>query len=149
MFAPYNFYCWLWCERLNCYCVFDVHFNKWKISALMNMWITTQWETFILNWFSFWVTHCTNINILFQQECIRVGCIPSAAVVVCKGGVCLVDVCPGGVSASGVGGVCIPACTVEDNPPPTPLWMEWLTGVKTIPCRNFVADRKNDVLEAH
>ena len=39
-----------------------------------------------------------------EQECIPVGCVPSAAVAVCwrRGGVCLHGgVCPGGVSAWG------------------------------------------------
>ena len=63
-------------------------------------------------------------------------------------------VCPEGVSAwegclprgdvSGHGGLVvslqggfIPACTGADTPP---LWTEWQTGVKTLPCRNYVAD---------
>ena len=43
--------------------------------------------------------------------------------------------CQGGVPSRG----CIPACTEAD----TPLWTEWQTGVKTLPCRNFVADGNN------
>ena len=38
------------------------------------------------------------------------------------------------------GGVCIPACTEADTPP---LWTEWQTGVKTLPCSNFVAGGNN------
>ena len=59
-------------------------------------------------------------------------------------------VCPGGCLPRGVSaywgylpiggvcpeGVCIPACTGAD----TPLWTEWQTGVKQLPCRNYVAD---------
>ena len=42
--------------------------------------------------------HC--IEMHEKQECIPVGCIPSAAVVVLwRGGVCLRGVCPGEVSA--------------------------------------------------
>ena len=29
----------------------------------------------------------------------------------------------------------------------TPLWIEWQTGVKTLPCRNYVTDGKNDKLQ--
>ena len=56
-------------------------------------------------------------------------------------GVCL----PRGVSAWGVsaqGGVypgCIPACTEAD---PQSERNDWQTGVKTLPCRNFVTDGK-------
>ena len=42
------------------------------------------------------------------------------------------------------GGVCITACTEAD----IPLWTEWQTGVKTLPCRNFVADG-NYTLDVH
>ena len=82
-------------------------------------------------------------SISIEQECIPVGCVPSAAVavwgggVVCLlggvcffGGVCLLGGCLllGGVPASWGclllgGGVCflgagIPACTEADTPPP-------------------------------
>ena len=58
-----------------------------------------------------------------EQECIPIGCVPSAAVAVCwwGGG--------GSVSAQGVG-VCIPASTKADTLPnfvPPPLWTEFLT----------------------
>ena len=43
-----------------------------------------------------------------QQECILVGCVPSAAVAVCWGG------CFGGCLSPG--GWCIPACTEADTP---------------------------------
>ena len=58
----------------------------------------------------------------YEQECIPVGCVPSAAVAVCWMGV----VCPG-VSARGClpGGVCILACTEVDTP--SPLLTEFLT----------------------
>ena len=52
-----------------------------------------------------------------EQECIPVGCVPSAAGGVCLGGVCPGAEClPGGVSAQG-GMVCIPSCTEADIPP--------------------------------
>ena len=89
---------------------------------------------------------------LEEQECIPVGCVPSAAVAV-PGGVCL----PGGVSAcqrvsawqgrAGEGvclprGVCLPGggryLSVT-----LPLWTEWETRVKTLPCCNYVVDGKN------
>ena len=47
---------------------------------------------------------------MFKQECIPVGCVPSAAVAICWGGGCL----PGGVSAQRGclprGGVCPGVC---------------------------------------
>ena len=58
-----------------------------------------------------------------EQECIPVGCVPSAAVAVYRGGGCLLPVgglrpgrvsAPGGMSATGG---CIPACTGADTPP--------------------------------
>ena len=58
-----------------------------------------------------------------KQECIPVGCVPSAAIAMsipactAQGGVC-----PRGVSAQGEG-VCIPACAEAQ----TPLWTEFLT----------------------
>ena len=75
-----------------------------------------------------------------KQECIPVGCVPSAAVAagdmypsmhwtgggVCPGGwgVCKREVCPGG-------SVCH-----------APLWTEQQMAVKTLPCPNYVADGK-------
>ena len=56
-----------------------------------------------------------------KQECIPVGCVPPA----CQGG-CL--------SARG----CLPA---------TPPWTEWQTHVKTLPCRNYVADSNKFITE--
>ena len=68
---------------------------------------------------------------LFQkQECIPVGCVPSASVAICGEGMCLPrGVClPGGVFQGGClpggclpggclpRGVCIPACTGADTP---------------------------------
>ena len=44
------------------------------------------------------------------------------------------------------GGVCIPACPWGCLPGGRgclPLWTEWQTGVKTLPCRNFVAGSNN------
>ena len=80
-----------------------------------------------------WLTNrCKNITFLqlrlqMVTRIIPVGCIPSAAVAA-RG--CL----PGGVSAQGVsaqGNVCHPL-----------LWTEWEMPVKTLPCRNYVADGK-------
>ena len=64
----------------------------------------------------------------FEQECIPVGCVPSAAV---GGGDCLPGrgVCPNGLSARGVSAT-----------HPLPPWTEWQTPVKTLPCRNYVED---------
>ena len=64
-----------------------------------------------------------------KQECIPVGCVPSAVVAVSGWGE--------GVSAKGAvylreGGVCLrQGVCLPDNPPP---WTEWQTGVKTLPC---------------
>ena len=55
-----------------------------------------------------------------KQECIPVGCVPSAAVAI-----------PWMVSACR--GICLP------HPPRA----EWQTCVKTLPCRNYVADGNN------
>ena len=85
---------------------------------------------------------------IFQQECIPVGCVPSATVAVCCGGVYLV---PGGVPAWGVylvpggfswsrgctwsrgvylilgGGCTWSGGYLSRYPPPAPpLWTEWL-----------------------
>ena len=78
------------------------------------------------------------VNFISQQECIPVGCVPSAAIRggVCAGvsawGGCLPRGClPWGVYAQGVSarGVCIPACTAAD----TPLWTQFLTHT----CKNI------------
>ena len=67
-------------------------------------------------------------NLSIWQECIPVGCVPSAAVAIGSGG-CL----PGGV-------VCIPTCTGAE----THFGQNsWHTLVNTLPFRNYVADGKN------
>ena len=63
---------------------------------------------------------------LNEQECIPVGCAPSAAVAV-----------------SLEGGVYYPGRCLPDHT----LWTESQTGVKTFPCRNYVADGKNVILQ--
>ena len=74
-----------------------------------------------------------------QQECIPVGCVPSAAEAVCgvsaRGRGCLPGggvsasegVCPGRVGSARGGGVC-----------PGGLPVNRITGEKTLPFRNFV-----------
>ena len=75
------------------------------------------------------ITRNSGVKSEKKQECIPVGCVPSAAVAVCWGGVCLGGgvcpgvsaqggVCPGGCLHRGVSaqGVCIPACTGPDTP---------------------------------
>ena len=47
-------------------------------------------------------------SLLFKQECISVGFVPSTAVTVSEGGVCLGGICLGGVC---LGGVCVGRCT--------------------------------------
>ena len=50
-----------------------------------------------------------------------------------------------GVSAQGVSawGVCLRGLLGWGCLPDTPLWTEWQTPVKTLPCRNYVADGKD------
>ena len=69
-----------------------------------------------------------------KQECIPVGCVPPAcwlypSMLCPRGGVCPGGVCPGGVCRGG-----LPRGVWQ-----TPLWTEWQTGVKILPCRDFVA----------
>ena len=86
----------------------------------------------------------------FKQECIPVGCVPSAAVAVLREG----GVCPGGVVYPGgvirgclprwvcQGGVCLEACLlgVGGCTPPPP--MNRITDMcKKLPFRNFVCGR--------
>ena len=58
--------------------------------------------------------HC-HLNPFDKQECIPVGCVPSAAVAVCWGGICLPggSACQGGLPSLSGGGC--------------PLWTEFLT----------------------
>ena len=111
------------------------------------------------------------IYTLIQQKCIPVGCVPSAAVAVCWGGVyasCILGyppgrqppwaecVCPrrsvsaeGGLPGGGgsaqegclLGG--IPVCTEADTPPPCGQNSSH-TFVKILHCHNFVADGNNE-----
>ena len=102
-----------------------------------------------------------------QVGCLPGGCLPggmSTWGVSIQGGVCL------GVSAQGVGGVwswgylprgCLPGglprmgvcpgstgrvvCQTPPYPPRLDRMTEWQTGVKTLPCRNFVADGNKSV----
>ena len=72
-----------------------------------------------------------------KQECIPVGCVPSAAVAVgrgvCPGGG---GVCPGGISQHALGsGVYSSACW--DTPPP--LWTEFLIHA----CENITFPQKS------
>ena len=60
---------------------------------------------------------------MLLQECIPVGCVPSAAVAVCWGGVsargCLPGGClPGGVCLEGVCPGGLPKCMLGYTPPP-------------------------------
>ena len=94
----------------------------------------------------------------YQQECIPVGCVPSAAVAVSVGrgdpGVCLPRgcVCPGvvyagrGVYAGGVstwGGVVSAQGGVCQTSP-----VNKVTCVKSLSCRNYVADGNNKSLRS-
>ena len=91
-----------------------------------------------------------NVACLYvQQECIPVGCVPSAAVAVCwgrgvsawGGGVCLVGCLPRGVSAwRGVsgGGVCPEGVSGRH---PYCGQNSWHTLVKTLPFHNFICGR--------
>ena len=102
------------------------------------------------------------------QECIPVGCVPSAAVAargegvwrgivclgdwsaqgdLCQGVICLGGVCPRGCLPMGecvcLGGVCLTqgVCLPRGC---IPLLTEWQTHVKTLLCHNYVVDGKND-----
>ena len=90
----------------------------------------------INNWETSWINIQKIIKTISQQECIPVGCVPSAAVTVsgrggsAQGG-CLpkMGVCPGGV------------CQTHSPPP-----VDRMTDrCKTLPCRNYVADGKNTI----
>ena len=86
--------------------------------------------------FAFVQCKSTLTKVVVKQECIPVRCVPSAAVAVCGG------VCPEGcLPRGGVPRGCLPggACQTalhEQN--------DRQTGVKTFPCRNYVADGKNE-----
>ena len=71
----------------------------------------------------------------YIQESIPIGCVPSTALAV-RGGGCLLQCMLGyvcrGVSAPMHAGIHTPR---EQN--------DWQTGVKTLPCRNYVAGGKN------
>ena len=77
----------------------------------------------------------------------RVGCLPRGCLL---GGVVCPGVSAGGVSAQkGVGvsawGGCLPSGVCQIPPPPCER-NDCLTGVKTLPCRNYVADGNNPLL---
>ena len=55
------------------------------------------------------LSNCDEFELTSEQECIPVGCVLSAAVAVCWGGVC-----PGGVYL----GVCVSQHAEVDSPPP-------------------------------
>ena len=94
----------------------------------------------------------TQLRIPCEQVCIPVGCVPTA----CSPYPSMH--CAGGVypSMHSAGGMCIQACTGQGTrgrhtpweqrqTPPLhgtrgrhPPWTKWQTGVKTLPCRNFV-----------
>ena len=94
-------------------------------------------------------------NTRLLEGCVCPGGV-SAQGGVCPGGVypgeCLPrGVCPGvsaqggvypGVSAQG----CLPRGCLPDNQglPDNLPWTQWQTPVKTLPCRNYVADGKKD-----
>ena len=89
------------------------------------------------NWktsFTFGMHNCLTIMIKYcgewweeSQECIPGGCSGR----LCD---CGRDVCPGRRGGVCLGGVCLAV---------TPPGVDRMTGVKTIPCRNHVADGKN------
>ena len=78
------------------------------------------------------------------------GMLPASQVDVCRGGV----FSGGGVSTQGVsfwevsaqgvstqGSGCLP-----DTIPPPSLWTAWQTGIKTLPCHNFIVAGKNEII---
>ena len=84
-------------------------------------------------------------KVLVKQECIPVGCVPSAAVAICLGGGLPRGVCGGrGVSAPGrclPMGVCVSQHALRQTPPCRQ--NSWDMLVKILPCRNFAADFKD------
>ena len=68
-----------------------------------------------------------------QEGCLPRGCQPTGVRPV-EGGVC-----PGG---GGVFPGWVGVCPVECLPEPP--WTEWQTGVKTLPCCNYIADGNNN-----
>ena len=84
-------------------------------------------------------------NLTTQQECIPVGCVPSTAMAVFGRGCLPTGVfARGRVSARGwLPGGCLPGEGVSARH--RPLWTEWQTGVKTLPCRNYVADGNEEI----
>ena len=70
---------------------------------------------------------CTSHLLTISQHALCRG--------VCPGGCLLGGVCPGWCVCPGSGGHHPPPRTRGRHPP---LWTEWQTGVKTLPCRNFI-----------
>ena len=64
------------------------------------------------------------------------GCLPARGCLPTRG----MSACLWVVSACRSGVVCLPGS------PPPPTWTEWQTRVKTLSCRNYVADGKNRLL---
>ena len=81
--------------------------------------------------------HCSS-HLLWEGVSAKKGVGVSGQRGIYQGGVC-----PGGYLPRGVcPGGCLPrGCLVD-----TPLWTEWQTPVKTLPCRNYVADGNNDTV---
>ena len=125
----------------------------------------TRWTSDIVRFTDKWKR---KMELIFEQECIPVGCVPAAHwpyAAVCFGGGGLPG--PGGLPdpAGGGGwsrgvclvqggclpdrGGCIPACTEADTLPPPCGQNSWHTLVKILPGPNFVAAGKNKWIYNH
>ena len=82
----------------------------------------------ISGWLKYFHLHVQKVHTL--QECIPVGCVPPAAVVVCCRGVCL-SACwdtPTGLDPQGVGlgtPLCGPGYPPQSDPSTSPLGVGW------------------------
>ena len=73
--------------------------------------------------------HSSRMRTVCCNSRLGGGCLPG------RGGLCVY------LGEGGVPGVVYPGGCLPATPPPA-LWTEWQTHVKTLPCRNYVADGK-------
>ena len=110
-----NKFAYLYSKPLGNHTLKNIAKNTWKFTKkpgnIMEFCLSEKVGT-LANW----IDGRRTIN--FQQECIPVGCVPSAAITISGGGVCL--------GAQGGGGICVSQQSTGQTPPP-PLWTEFLT----------------------
>ena len=88
----------------------------------------------VLNFMFFWDKICKNMH---SSRCVLPACCPYLPACTAQGGVCFRGVC------YSKGGCLLPGGCLPRGVCHSPLWTEWQTGVKTLPCRIFVADGKH------